>query len=464
MPRIGVAMSGGGYRAAAWGLGVLRCLDDVGLGADVTTVSSVSGGSLTNAYEGLCGGADPAQREAFAARLAGRPRAFLAALVASLLLAVALTVAACRGSVLCVAIAVVALIGAGAVGAVMCGDLLFNRWETWLYVDGLLAFPALFVWAWPRWYCVVATVLVLAAYAQLRGPVAGWSMGRSLQRLSGASGATLGDLPANPERVILATELHAGHHACFGRDFVACYDFGIGAKPSLPLRTAVQASANLPGAFPTRWLSTRGMAFAGGHHADGRVLALTDGGVYDNMADQWLVDYGERLARWEGPEFEPYRPVITRLAAARPDFLLVANASGALGWRKVWKALVPVIGEAIGLFQVKDVLYDNGASVRRRFLIQRFDSAPPGGTLVHIATNPYSFASRSPAAVAWLNDLGITREQWDVVMDRAKAVGTQLWPLGRADTRMLQHAAYVQAAVNLHVRLGVTLPAVPAFP
>lgn len=45
--RIGVAMSGGGYRAAAWGLGVLLYLGDARLNRDVETVSSVSGGSIT---------------------------------------------------------------------------------------------------------------------------------------------------------------------------------------------------------------------------------------------------------------------------------------------------------------------------------------------------------------------------------------------------------------------------------
>src|SRR3954452_12913601 len=52
MTRIGVAISGGGYRASAWGLGVLWYLADTGRNADVSMVSSVSGGSLTNAHAG----------------------------------------------------------------------------------------------------------------------------------------------------------------------------------------------------------------------------------------------------------------------------------------------------------------------------------------------------------------------------------------------------------------------------
>jgi len=44
-PDIGLALPGGGYRAAAFHLGVLRKLHDLGLLANVRVISSVSGGS-----------------------------------------------------------------------------------------------------------------------------------------------------------------------------------------------------------------------------------------------------------------------------------------------------------------------------------------------------------------------------------------------------------------------------------
>ncbi len=43
---VGLALSGGGFRAAAFGLGCLRALDDTGVLDKVTVVSGVSGGSL----------------------------------------------------------------------------------------------------------------------------------------------------------------------------------------------------------------------------------------------------------------------------------------------------------------------------------------------------------------------------------------------------------------------------------
>ena len=45
-PSIGVAISGGGFRAAAFGLGCLRALHDTGLLLDVSVISGISGGSL----------------------------------------------------------------------------------------------------------------------------------------------------------------------------------------------------------------------------------------------------------------------------------------------------------------------------------------------------------------------------------------------------------------------------------
>ena len=45
-PRVGLALSGGGFRATVFGLGALRALHDRGVLRDVTVVSGISGGSL----------------------------------------------------------------------------------------------------------------------------------------------------------------------------------------------------------------------------------------------------------------------------------------------------------------------------------------------------------------------------------------------------------------------------------
>jgi len=48
--KIGLALSGGGFRASIFHLGVLRRLEELGIMKDVDVVSTVSGGSIIGAY------------------------------------------------------------------------------------------------------------------------------------------------------------------------------------------------------------------------------------------------------------------------------------------------------------------------------------------------------------------------------------------------------------------------------
>ena len=53
MPRLGLALSGGGLRATLFHLGVVRFLYDAGRLGDVTHIVSVSGGSVLGAHLAL---------------------------------------------------------------------------------------------------------------------------------------------------------------------------------------------------------------------------------------------------------------------------------------------------------------------------------------------------------------------------------------------------------------------------
>lgn len=472
-----VAISGGGYRASAWGLGVLWALVDAGVNADVSMVASVSGGSITNAHVGQ--GPDyrsmspdefAMRATPYAERLVGRPTAWRGALLVTLLawFGAWLLIALERPGLALTAVAV-ALV-ASLVGAATCGDLVFNRVELWLYIHLLLGLFALVVWA-TGVVAVLGAVLLLATVALARGPVVGWCLGRSLRTLSPGRDDTLGGLNAEPLQVFLATELRAGHHAAFARDFVYCYDLGLGARPTLPVRVAVQASSNLPGAFPTRWVRTAGMALRGGDHG-ARWLALSDGGDYDNMGDQWPLGLVDRIGRLSSraaiADHPPAMAVLADWKSRVGTFVIVANASGALGYRRVWKGALPLLGELLGLLQVKDVLYDNGNSVRRQRLIEWFDAGTPAGTLIHVSSSPYTLArgwsdqGRATAAIAWLNSQ-MSEGEWAEQATVARGVGTQFWPLGRAQTQAVVHAAYAQTMVNLHLKLGTGFHGLPSI-
>lgn len=51
---IGLSLSGGGYRAAAYHLGVLSFLDEVNILANVCALSTASGGTIVGAFYAQC--------------------------------------------------------------------------------------------------------------------------------------------------------------------------------------------------------------------------------------------------------------------------------------------------------------------------------------------------------------------------------------------------------------------------
>ena len=50
MPKLGLALSGGGFRATLYHLGVVRYLRDTGILQEVSDIASVSGGSILAAH------------------------------------------------------------------------------------------------------------------------------------------------------------------------------------------------------------------------------------------------------------------------------------------------------------------------------------------------------------------------------------------------------------------------------
>lgn len=67
--RIGLALSGGGYRAAAYHIGALRALHKLCVLNKVDVISSVSGGSIIAAYYSLYDGDYKSFEEAFSKKI-----------------------------------------------------------------------------------------------------------------------------------------------------------------------------------------------------------------------------------------------------------------------------------------------------------------------------------------------------------------------------------------------------------
>jgi len=197
-------------------------------------------------------------------------------------------------------------------------------------------------------------------------------------------------------------------------------------------------------------------------------MALADGGVYDNMADQWGQGLEARKKRWaEAAELH------------QPDELIVVNSSGGNWWRPVTSLRTPFLGEIRALMRDKDVLYDTSTSLRRHGLVGLFDRAELTGqglrgALVHIPQSPFDVAKAFHDSTDWperarrargllgaLADAGEREEEWKSLADASTKVHTSLSGLGTEKSAALLRHGYMLAMANLHVILDYPLLDVP---
>lgn len=433
MSRLGVAVSGGGHRATVFALGALLYLADVQANRQVVAISSVSGGSIANAFVGLqtdyrqC---DPQTFRDVAARLAHQ--------VAS------------RGT-------------------------FFAWWGTRVYlvtlVVGLVATFA--VWLLPLGFAARLALFVAAlllwefALLRRRGVICGRAYAATVLR-GEAEAAQLSDIRHDDiDHVICATHLHAGEHIYFSGDFVYSYRFGLGVPADLGLHVAVQASTALPGAFPPRWIGTSRHRFGGGSEDVPGRLALADGGVYDNLAEQWLVGRSRRAA---------LPPTVQE-----PDTFIVVNSSASMRMLPVGAFHLPIVGEIAALKRSSSIMYDNSASLRKRDLVDRFDSRAAlsggeqspmvgmAGALVDIRSDPFAAAhafadqdERWPKRARRARAI-LAQQPPDWASDAAWAAGvkTTLSKLGVDVTARLLRHGYALTAMNLHLFLDMPLVEIP---
>ena len=430
MTRVSLAFSGGGHRAAAFSLGVLLYLVDADVHAHVESIASVSGGSITNAFVGQQVDLSNTTSDQFEKQVA---RPLLSRL-------------ASRGTLwapLETKIYVLAL----AVG------LLAVCVVPWTLSIGLAAKAIIFV----------AAILAWGELLRLRGHICA----RSLRQTLYSPRVLLRDIHDSTKHILCSTDLQAASHLYFSKSFVYGYAAGLGNPGTLLLAVAVQASAALPGAFPPRLIRRSRLGMRKGEVAAAsrsRYLVLADGGVYDNMADQWAHGYRERVERLR----------ITDLGEV-PEELIVVNASAGMRWRPFRRASVPILGELVALLRDKDVLYNATTAPRRRDLISTFENAERSGigmkgTLVSISQSPFGVArryeseagsrgDRARTAIEHLNP--VTEQDWDKIAALNSGVATALSKLGPHTTSRLVCHAYVLAMCNLHVVLDYPLLPIP---
>ncbi len=442
MAGVSVALSGGGHRASLFGLGVLLYLADAGKNRDVGSIASVSGGSITNGFTG--------QQLDYASCTKGEFESKAAAPLAGQI-AQRGTLFAPRATKLYLVLLVLS-----------AAATLLGPWQLAISVAERLAAFAAGVW-WTSWL-----------FGQ-RGNVCGAAYRKTLFSPDGCI-TRLADLSERSVwHILCATDLRQGRQVYLAPKFVYGYSLGFAAPEDLGVYKAVQASAAFPGGFPPTRISTRGLSFRDTRSGQPRntqvgELVLADGGVYDNMGDQWARGLIDRLQRWRW---------LAEQLPDKPDTLIVVNSSAPHDWTPP-KVHIPVWGELAALLRDTDVLYQNTTAVRRQDLVERFDEAERQqaglrGALVMIEQSPFkvaSFFARNSQRPLWPQRAaradrvlellaGEGRESWEQIAKENSNVPTTLSALGTKISARLMRHAYVLAMCNLHVVLDYPLLPLP---
>lgn len=430
MGKLSVAMSGGGHRATLFGLGALHYFVDAGKNRDTVSISSVSGGSIVNGYVGQqlsYGDCDSAAFDAGVTKpLVGQisSKGTLFAPFTSKLYAALLAV-----------VGIAAIVGPWFIDSVHWG------WRNGMHVAGLL----LMLWI-----------------AGFRGRMCRDAFRKTLFSPGGSS-TTLSSIHEGVDHVMCATSLNSGRHFYFARDLAYGYQHGGGVPGDTELVTAVAASAAFPFGFPPLKVPTKTLRLEGGHKV--RHLNLADGGVYDNMGDQWAAGYRRRIDN-----------LPARYADREPDELVVVNSSAPTGWMKRTLLKIPIVWDFAAVRADQGIQYQNTTAQRRSALITRFELSEQRGngmrgTYVGIEQSPFRVATlmrnhptrgeRAAAVLAALGDTDGNRKAWDETVETNKNVKTQLSKMPTDLCAAIVHQAYVTAMCNAHVILGYPLLPIP---
>jgi hypothetical protein len=442
-PTIGVAISGGGHRAALFGLGALLYLIDAGKGPRLGSISSVSGGSLTNAFFGTTVDLSKIDSKAmwgraqdFARQVATRGTLWAAPQTYAYLLGIAL------------------LVVAAIVVSCLC----------------------------PWWVIVLAWIIAIG--------VGGWASQQRSAVVASAfdttllKGATLSSMHGTVSHVMCATDLQMGQNVFFSNAFVYSWRTGWGRPGEMRAARAAQASAALPGAFsvvslPLKRFGLPEQRVVAAKRNAPRKFKLLDGGVYDNMGSEWILNIQDRLHEGTPPS-----------GLKTIDEAVVVNASAGDDVIDRSRVKIPFLGEIYSLLAVKDVMYRQTTAVRRRLLNLRYQVAQDRqsiegssrvleealpGTTIQIDRSPFElpghfravedeFKKRADAAIDFLNEgtAGDAKAYWATEAEANRRVKTTLSRVDSARAQSLIRHAYVLTMVNSHVLLNYPLLEIPA--
>ncbi len=432
--KISLALSGGGHRATIFALGALLYLVDSGRNRHIDTISSVSGGSLTNAFLALlphyCGGksfreVDSSRFDSAAAALAhqiaGSPRWWWTAVVVYLAIIaswVAATTYRFPVSIYSWELQlpfIFAIVAWAVIIGPRSGGTFWAVWLTWLYTGLSIFFFALGIaillnssTSIVGWILVFSAPLAFGWRAKISELVMGKTICSPKRRWFDSQ--LLAEIPEGVRHIFCATDLHTGRHAYFSHDLIYSPALGLGVTDHFPLKTAVQASANFPIAFPPIRVRSHKFDFRLPNYTSAygqSHVVFADGGIRDNMGVTWYLEAKDRhkelvdyLAFFDKSSlFTIADEAQTRLRKQLkvigmvPDELIVINSSAPFFWKNPSNMWLPVIGDISSLLALPRFLYNNEGIRQARELREKFFSRDGmRGAIASIEEDPVHLA------------------------------------------------------------------------
>jgi predicted acylesterase/phospholipase RssA len=430
---IGIALSGGGIRAALYSLGVLVYLVHSGLHERVRLISSVSGGSIVNAILGLSNDYSRMSREEFNT-LAGRLASQLAK--------------------------------QGVFFWPGLGRFLLWLFPLLLWSPGMLLVLQL-PWDWRLfWLGELLYALPVGLYgitigrqrAQDRVYAAFVAKATTGQKRSPKSArkAQLTDFAESRVRhVLCATELTSGRPFYMDRQMVHSPAYGSGL-PKLSVSKAIYASAAFPVGFPPLRVKTADLNMSGGDTEDRPArLILSDGGVFNNLGT-------DLFTAWEKVAASPFTPDARFTPLPNVEQRIIVNASSpatVMTMPRIW-----IWRNILAIPRIMSILYENTVRPRVERLIQ--EEATLGGPLViDISDSPIELADRikrcdngdgaSERAAEMSAQLDSFRDDayWHGYTNRASLTKTVLRAVGETVAVRLLILGYLNATIACHARL-----------
>jgi NTE family protein len=355
---LGLALSGGGFRATLFSLGTLWRLNDAGLLGKLDRITSVSGGSI----------------------LAG---------------------------------------------------ILASRWASLQFSDGSAANFAELI-AKPTMSFCAKTIDIGAGIAGLLVPfktAADFLAKRYANDLFGPM--TMKSLPAaslggNPKFIFYATNMQTGRSFRFRQDMIADYMLGVNRTADMPLSSVVAASSAFPPIFSPIVLKTDPAAWAEGRELPNlesmrKRILLADGGVYDNMGLESLVD--------------------------NVDIVLISDAGAPFEIKEK-----PPEDYVFQLGRVRDILIDQTRALRKRWLLAEFEAGRKTGAYWGIGTRMSAYG----AVPRMTSDSTVT--------DELDQIPTRLGAFSAERQGQLINWGYALCDVSLRARARLDVPMASGFP